>query len=56
MAVEPSDIAKLASGEVRSRLVEYFKDLGFRSVALDLEGYRMGSLNPEMNTGTNTKP
>jgi uncharacterized protein len=56
MEVEPIDIAKLASGEVRSRLVEYFKDLGFRSVALDLEGYRMGSLNPEMNTGTNTKP
>jgi uncharacterized protein len=52
--VEAPDIAKLASDEVRSRVVEYFKDLGFKSLALDLEGYRMGSLNPEMDAGANT--
>jgi len=27
-------------------VVVYFKKLGFKFVALDLSGYRMGSLNP----------
>ena len=31
--------------EMTKRIVEAIKPLGFRYVALDLEGYRMGSLN-----------
>lgn len=40
------DIAKVAAPSVRKRVVVYFKKLGFKFVALDLSGYRMGSLNP----------
>jgi PP-loop superfamily ATP-utilizing enzyme len=32
---------------VRERLVAAVKEAGYRFVALDLEGYRSGSLNPE---------
>lgn len=39
------DLAKLASPEVRSTLIPVFRDLGFKFVALDLEGFRSGSLN-----------
>ena len=42
----PSDrITEAASDKVRQVLDEKLKDLGFRHVALDLAGYRMGSLN-----------
>ena len=40
------DIAKAVVPEVRKRLIAYFKKLGFKHIALDLSGYRMGSLNP----------
>jgi uncharacterized protein len=43
--VPPSDIERLTSDDVRARVVEYFKRLGFHWVAVDLEGYRTGSLN-----------
>lgn len=49
--VEPEDIPKLVDEAVRSRIVDYLKDLGFQSVTLDLAGYRMGSLNPVMDEG-----
>jgi uncharacterized protein len=45
--VEPEDLSRLASGEVRARAVEALKGLGYRFVALDLEGFRSGSMNPE---------
>lgn len=42
----PADgIAKLCENEFRTSLVGYFKELGFRFVAMDLEGFRSGSLN-----------
>ena len=40
------DIAKLAMPSVRKQVVVYFKKLGFKFVAIDLSGYRMGNLNP----------
>jgi len=40
------DIARAAASNVRKRVLVYFKKLGFKFVALDLGGYRMGSLNP----------
>jgi uncharacterized protein len=43
--VPPDEIARLAQSEVRARIVARFKELGYAYVALDLEGYRRGSLN-----------
>ena len=42
---EPSDIPKLASPEVRVRVAERLSALGFAYAALDLKGYRTGSMN-----------
>lgn len=38
-------IARLCSPEVRGDLVRHLRDLGFKFVTLDLEGFRSGSLN-----------
>jgi uncharacterized protein len=43
--VPPDEIARLARPEVRTQIVARFKELGYAYVALDLEGYRRGSLN-----------
>jgi uncharacterized protein len=43
--VPPDEIARLAQPEVRTQIVARFKELGYAYVALDLEGYRRGSLN-----------
>lgn len=42
----PEDIQALCRPDVRERLTEALRGLGFRYVSLDLEGYRRGSLNP----------
>jgi len=38
-------ISRLADATVRERLAHRFKELGFRYVTLDLEGFRTGSMN-----------
>ena len=43
--VGPSNIAMLTEEPRRSRLVAAFKDLGFQTVTVDLEGYRAGGGN-----------
>jgi uncharacterized protein len=43
--VPTPEIAWLASEPVRGELARRLKDLGFKFVALDLEGFRSGSLN-----------
>lgn len=43
--VGPSEIAMLTVEPRRSRLVATFKDLGFQTVTVDLEGYRAGGGN-----------
>lgn len=43
--VPPKDIPRLASEEVRNKVYEEFKKLGFLFVALDLKGYQTGSMN-----------
>ena len=43
--VSPSKIAHVAHPEYRTAAVEALRQLGYRYVALDLDGYRMGSLN-----------
>lgn len=41
----PDEIERMLDAELRDRVVEVFKNAGFRFVALDLEGYRTGSMN-----------
>ncbi len=45
--IEPDekDMEKLTRGDLRNKIVPYFKSLGFMFITMDLEGYRMGSLN-----------
>jgi pyridinium-3,5-biscarboxylic acid mononucleotide sulfurtransferase len=43
--VPPAEIARLSDPAVRDGLSARFKQLGFRFVTLDLEGFRSGSLN-----------
>ncbi len=46
--VEPEWIAKLAEPETARSIAGKLKTLGFHHVALDLSGYRMGSLNEDL--------
>jgi uncharacterized protein len=48
LEVPPEEIARLAQAEARALVLERLHALGYRYVALDLEGYRMGSLNDEL--------
>jgi pyridinium-3,5-biscarboxylic acid mononucleotide sulfurtransferase len=43
--VPAADLARLAEPGVREELVRRLRELGFQYVALDLEGFRSGSLN-----------
>lgn len=43
LEVDPQEIDRLVS--LRTQIVPYFKQLGFKYVLIDLEGYRQGSLN-----------
>lgn len=43
--VEPERFGDIMNEEVREHIVRSLKELGFSYVALDLEGYRTGSLN-----------
>jgi len=49
--LSPDDVARLAGAGFRPRLVAHFKELGFTSVRLDLEGYRMGKMNEMLQGG-----
>jgi len=40
------EVARLVEPRLREPLVQRLKELGFRFVTIDLEGYRTGSLNP----------
>jgi len=43
--VPPARVADLAAPDARRRIIERFKACGYVYVALDLEGYRTGSMN-----------
>ena len=43
--VRPADVVRAAERATRARVVAALKALGYQYVALDLEGYRTGSLN-----------
>ncbi|HMK35336.1 MAG TPA: ATP-dependent sacrificial sulfur transferase LarE [Desulfomonilaceae bacterium] len=48
--VQPDFIADLVHSYRRKRIVKRFTELGFSFVAVDLEGYTMGSLNRALDT------
>lgn len=45
--LQDADIERIALAETRAAVVEAIKSAGFRFVTVDLEGYRLGSLNPD---------
>jgi uncharacterized protein len=47
--VEPEEIVRLSSPEVRKQVTEKFKELEYLYTTLDLGGYRMGSMNAVLN-------
>jgi uncharacterized protein len=46
--VSPDHIARLAQDTERTYALKRLRSLGYRYVTLDLEGYRMGSLNDDL--------
>jgi uncharacterized protein len=44
----PGYFSKIINNPEREQIVEHLKKLGFRYISLDLEGYRTGSMNPEI--------
>ena len=46
--VNPSEINRFFSDDIRTRVVKFARDLGYRYVTVDLEGYRQGSMNPDI--------
>lgn len=45
------DIEKISVAVTRELVVKCFKDMGFQYVALDLQGYRSGSMNEVLDNG-----
>jgi pyridinium-3,5-biscarboxylic acid mononucleotide sulfurtransferase len=50
--VEPGEIARLASPDIRRQVAEKFKALDYLYTTLDLNGYRMGSMNAVLDPKT----
>jgi uncharacterized protein len=49
--VDPEDFPKIMDGQVRKRIGERLRELGYFYVTLDLAGYRTGSMNEPLSTG-----
>ncbi|MFC1829599.1 ATP-dependent sacrificial sulfur transferase LarE [Thermodesulfobacteriota bacterium] len=47
--VDPGDIEQVLDGRHRPLIIEKLRKIGFSHVAVDLEGYRQGSLNPNIS-------
>jgi pyridinium-3,5-biscarboxylic acid mononucleotide sulfurtransferase len=47
--LDPGDMDKIIKPEIRQDIVKQLKALGYKYVALDLTGYRTGSLNEVLN-------
>ena len=47
--VAADDIPRLASEEVRNKIYEEFRNIGFLFVTLDMKGYRTGSMNATLD-------
>jgi uncharacterized protein len=53
--VPPAELCRIAASNTREALAHYFRDLGFRFVTLDLEGFRSGSLNQLVSLETRAR-
>ena len=53
--VDPEEITRLASPEIRQRVMEKLRELGYLYITLDLHGYRMGSMNAVLNPNASGK-
>ena len=47
--LDPEDMEKIIKEDIRHGIVDHLKALGYKYVALDLTGYRIGSLNEVLN-------
>ena len=47
--LEPSEFGRFMEEDIRTRVYEEFKKIGFDYVALDLRGYRTGSMNETLS-------
>jgi uncharacterized protein len=45
LEIEMKDLPQFMQSALRDKVIEHFRGLGFAHIALDLEGYTMGSLN-----------
>ncbi|MFQ5607145.1 MAG: TIGR00268 family protein, partial [Candidatus Zixiibacteriota bacterium] len=54
LELSETDTRRLYDDSLRRQVIAAVKNSGFRFVTLDLEGYRMGSLNP-INSGADRK-
>lgn len=43
--LSPDEIEKMMKNEVRNKIYDKFKEIGFDYVSMDMFGYRMGSMN-----------
>ncbi len=53
--VDRKDIEKITAEPARSQIVEKLKSLGFKFVAVDLQGFRSGSLNESLSEAEKQK-
>lgn len=54
--VDPASLSLLVADPVRSQVVAHLKALGYVYIALDLEGFRSGSLNETLRRPAGTDP
>jgi pyridinium-3,5-biscarboxylic acid mononucleotide sulfurtransferase len=54
--VEAAELTRLAHADVRLGVVRRLKELGYRFVAMDLEGFRSGSMNPAPDGDVGVEP
>ena len=53
--VPEKDMARLMEETFRRELYSRFKEIGFTYVSLDLQGYKMGSMNAVLDSKTKGK-
>lgn len=58
LEVESHELPRLVASPLRERIVARLRELGFRFVSIDMEGFRSGSLNAlvQLQVGSSVKP
>lgn len=49
--VEPQFVSRMAAPEIRQKVSQAFKKIGFDRISIDMEGYKTGKMNYEIFTG-----